>query len=124
MSQIKLAEQQLTGFAHASKGFTINDLASSMGLTKREWMKLRDVVDLKPLDRADLDEKYGIKQALLHPRAMGKPLTNIEKNLRIVAYNEAIDALEMWKSDQNENQVKQADQVIKEMNTYRMRWQN
>lgn len=61
MSQIKLAEAQLIGFAHASKGFSIKELADSMALTKREWLKLRDSLDLKPLDKADLDEKYGVK---------------------------------------------------------------
>lgn len=61
MSQIKLAEAQLIGFAHASKGFNIIDLADSMALTKKEWLKLRDRVHLKPLDKADLDEKYGVK---------------------------------------------------------------
>lgn len=61
MSQIKLAEAQLIGFAHASKGFDIKSLAYSMALTKREWLKLRDSINLKPLDKADLDEKYGVK---------------------------------------------------------------
>lgn len=61
MSQIKLAEAQLIGFAHASKGFDIKSLADSMALTKREWLKLRDSIDLKPLDKEDLDEKYEAK---------------------------------------------------------------
>lgn len=61
MSQIKLAEAQLIGFAYASKGFSIKELADSMALTKREWLKLRDNVNIKPLDKADLDEKYGVK---------------------------------------------------------------
>ena len=57
--QLELAEAQLLGFAHASKGFDIKDLADSMGLKSSEWNKLRDKVDLKPLDKEDLDEKYG-----------------------------------------------------------------
>lgn len=61
MSQIKLAEAQLIGFAHASKGFTIKDLANSMGLTKREWLKIRDSVDLKIMDKLELDKKYGVE---------------------------------------------------------------
>ena len=61
MSQIKLAEAQLIGFAHASKGYSIKELADSMDLTKREWLKLRDNVNIKPLDKAELDEKYGVK---------------------------------------------------------------
>ena len=63
MSQIKSAEAQLIGFAHASRGFSINELAESMGLSKREWLNLRDKINLKPLDKTDLDEKYGIEQA-------------------------------------------------------------
>lgn len=58
MSQLKLAEAQLIGFAHASEGYNINDLAESMALTKKEWLKLRDSVKLKPLDKADLDKKF------------------------------------------------------------------
>jgi hypothetical protein len=61
MSQIKLAEAQLIGFAHASKGFGIKELADSMALTKREWLKLRDSINLKALDKEDLNEKYGVK---------------------------------------------------------------
>ena len=61
MSQIKLAEAQLVGFGHASKGFSVNELAESMGLTKTEWLKLRDSAPLKPLDKVDLNEKYGVK---------------------------------------------------------------
>ena len=61
MSQLKLAEAQIIGFAHASRGFAIKDLAESMGLTKREWLKIRDTVDLKELDKADLDEMFEIK---------------------------------------------------------------
>jgi len=61
MLQIKLAEAQLIGFSHASKGFDIKSLVDSMALTKREWLKLRDSINLKLLDKADLDEKYGVK---------------------------------------------------------------
>ncbi len=58
MSQIKLAEAQLIGFAHASKGHSIKDLAESMGLKKSEWIKLRSKDDLKSLDRQDLDNHF------------------------------------------------------------------
>lgn len=60
MSQLKLAEAQLIGFAHASKGFTITNLVESMGLTKSEWIKLRNTINLKTLDKFDLDQKYNI----------------------------------------------------------------
>ncbi len=67
MSLLQLAEQQLTGYAHASKGFGIEDLAQSMGLKKSEWEKIkaRKLVDLKPLDVEYLDayflKKYSAK---------------------------------------------------------------
>ena len=60
MSMIKLAEAQLTGFAHASKGYSIKDLAHSMNLTKREWLKLREKIDLKKPDKEDLDTLFSI----------------------------------------------------------------
>lgn len=61
MSQLELADAQLTGFAHASQGFGILELAESMGLTKKEWIKLRETSGLKDLDKKDLDDKFGIK---------------------------------------------------------------
>ena len=38
---IEKAEQQLTGFVHAKRGFSIESLIESMGLTKKEWRKIR-----------------------------------------------------------------------------------
>jgi hypothetical protein len=61
MSQIKLAEAQLLGYAHGTKGFSIKQLTDAMGLTKREWLKLRDETTLKPTDKQDLDDLYGVK---------------------------------------------------------------
>lgn len=60
MSMIKLAEAQLLGFAHASKGYSIKDLAQAMGLSKKEWLKLRHSIDLKPSDKAELDAMFSI----------------------------------------------------------------
>lgn len=60
-STIKLAEAQLIGFGHASQGYSIKEFADSMALTKYEWEELRNLVPLKPSDKAALDQKYGIK---------------------------------------------------------------
>ena len=60
MSMIKLAEAQLTGFAHASKGYGVKDLARSMNLTKREWLKLRETIYLKKSDKEGLDALFSI----------------------------------------------------------------
>ena len=57
---IKLAEAQLIGFAHATKGYGVKDLARSMNLTKREWLKIRSSIDLKQSDKADLDAMFSI----------------------------------------------------------------
>ena len=56
--QLLQAEAQLVGFAHASKGFTIESLAVGMGLTKNEWVKLRNDVYLKASDKDDLNQKF------------------------------------------------------------------
>lgn len=57
---IKLAEAQLLGYAHASKGYSVKDLARSMNLTKKEWMKIRDSIGLKQSDKEDLDAMFKI----------------------------------------------------------------
>ncbi|MEP2668875.1 MAG: hypothetical protein ABJH04_07765 [Cyclobacteriaceae bacterium] len=62
MPQINLAEAQLIGFAHASRGYSILELADSMALNKSEWLKLRDPVNLKPIDKAELDERFGVRE--------------------------------------------------------------
>ena len=56
--QLLQAEAQLIGFAHASRGYSIKALAGAMGLTKNEWVKLRNNVFLKESDKVDLDQKF------------------------------------------------------------------
>jgi len=60
MSMVKLAEAQMIGFAHASKGYSVKDLARAMNLTKTEWIKIRNSVDLKQSDKDDLDDMFSI----------------------------------------------------------------
>ena len=38
---VELAEAQLTGFAHAAQGYSIEHLAESMGLTYTEWCMIK-----------------------------------------------------------------------------------
>lgn len=59
--QLNMAEQQLIGFGHASQGFRITELADSMGLTKKEWIKLRENAPLKELDKKELDDFFNKK---------------------------------------------------------------
>lgn len=65
MSKIKLADAQLIGFAHASKGYRIEDLAELMGLKKSEWLKLREDQYLKESDKEALDAYFNIKKKKL-----------------------------------------------------------
>ena len=60
MSQIELAEAQFIGYAHASKGYSVKELAESMALTKKEWIKLRDIINLKESDKDDLNKMFGL----------------------------------------------------------------
>ena len=55
--EIEMAEQQLTGFASARAGESIESLAGSMGLTFNEWEKIksRGNVMLSTSDEAALD---------------------------------------------------------------------
>lgn len=55
--EIEMAEQQLTGFAAARAGESIESLAGSMGLTASEWGKIksRGNVTLSTNDEAALD---------------------------------------------------------------------
>ena len=49
---IEMAEQQLTGFAAARAGESIESLAGSMGLTASEWDKIKSLGNVL-LSRAD-----------------------------------------------------------------------
>lgn len=58
---IEMAEQQLTGFAHARAGYTISALAEGMGLTEAEWAKIKErgLVYLGASDKDVLDVLLG-----------------------------------------------------------------
>ena len=38
---IEKAEQQLTGFFHAKRGYNLTSLIESMGMTEKEWKQIR-----------------------------------------------------------------------------------
>lgn len=62
-TQLDLADAQLTGFAHSR--FNRNDiigLVTSMGLTKREWIKLKkdNAVALNDVDTKEVNEHFNI----------------------------------------------------------------
>lgn len=52
--QLIKAEQQLTGFAHAARGFGVISLIEAMGLTAQEWEQLR--TDMKFLPNSIFNE--------------------------------------------------------------------
>ena len=58
--EIEMAEHQLTGFASARNGESIEQLACSMGLTVDEWntIKVHGIVVLPKDDEAALDEYF------------------------------------------------------------------
>ena len=60
-NEIEMAEQQLTGYAHAIAGHSIEALADSMGLTASEWeaIKARKIVRLNDCDSAALNVFLG-----------------------------------------------------------------
>ena len=56
-NQIQVAEAQIIGFNHGSHGFSIKSLIESMGLTKREWLMLKDIYGIENnLTEADIIE--------------------------------------------------------------------
>lgn len=60
--QLEMAEQQLLGFAHAKAGYSVVDLADAMGLTKKEWDVLQDIVSLSLSDKNELNEHFSRKK--------------------------------------------------------------
>lgn len=58
--QSEFAIQQLIGFNHAKKGYDIVELCTSMGLKKREWLKIRKDVSvwLCAQDVKDVNEYF------------------------------------------------------------------
>jgi hypothetical protein len=40
-NKIDMAEQQLCGYSYGRRGFSITSLVEAMGLTKKEWERLK-----------------------------------------------------------------------------------
>ena len=58
-NEIEMAEQQLTGYAHAKAGYGIEALADGMGLTAAEWDEIinRGIVRLDDCDAEAMASK-------------------------------------------------------------------
>ena len=48
--QTQLAEQQLFGFLHAKRGYSLISLIEGMGLTEKEWYEITDTYNLDLTD--------------------------------------------------------------------------
>lgn len=53
---IEKAEQQLTGFAHAKRGFNLVSLIQSMGLKEYEWKKIKFNASILGLNKDEVLE--------------------------------------------------------------------
>ena len=60
-TMLLIANAQLTGFAHASKGYNVVDLVESMALTFDEYGALRPELTLKACDIDELDKHFKLK---------------------------------------------------------------
>lgn len=57
MTEEQKADQQLTGYAHASKGYSLIQLVISMDLTKKEWESLKvNYLTLQYLSKEQVNE--------------------------------------------------------------------
>ena len=62
-TQLDLADAQLTGWSHCKQNsMDIIGLIEAMGLTKREWIKLKntDAVALNQLETKEVNEHFGL----------------------------------------------------------------
>lgn len=58
--QTELAEQQLLGYAHAARGFSLKQLIESMALTKSEWktIKKNNTTSLTESEISEIDDYF------------------------------------------------------------------
>ena len=55
-NKLDLADAQFIGFNHGQHGFGIISLIQSMGLTKREWLKIQSDYNCSYLSESDVNE--------------------------------------------------------------------
>lgn len=53
--EIEKAEQQLTGYVHAKRGYNIESLIESMGLKEKEWKRIRFDAKVLGLNEDEID---------------------------------------------------------------------
>jgi len=58
---VEKAEQQLTGFIHAKRGYNLTTLVDSMGLTEKEWNNIKfnaSILGLNENEVSEIDEYF------------------------------------------------------------------
>lgn len=56
MTALNYAQQQMVGFFHAKSGYSIVELIRAMGLTKKEWKRMKEIYKLQFISTADKKE--------------------------------------------------------------------
>lgn len=64
-NQLQLAEAQLLGFHHGVRGYSIKQLADSMGLKRSEWLKLKETLPLSDSEKEEVDSLFVKRRATL-----------------------------------------------------------
>lgn len=59
-TKLDLAEAQFIGFRHGQQGFSVVDLVIAMGLTVKEWEKLRTKLFLTMSDINSIDTYFNL----------------------------------------------------------------
>lgn len=57
--EVEKAEQQITGYVHAKRGYSLESLADSMGLTESEWENIKfnsQILGMNADEVEELDE--------------------------------------------------------------------
>ena len=57
-NQLQLAEAQFLGFHHGVRGYSVKELANSMGLKKSEWLKIRETLPITESEKKEVDSLF------------------------------------------------------------------
>jgi len=91
---VQMAEQQLLGFAHAARGYSLQDLVNAMGLTPIEWAALQKYYTLSYLSCDDKQEINVILDDTNHD--ICEHCKKEHGTYQINPYNRDAGGLEIW----------------------------
>lgn len=65
--EVEKAEQQLTGYIHAKRGFNLHALLDSMGMSEKEWDSIKFTAKILGLNDSEIQEidEYFAKQKVV-----------------------------------------------------------